>query len=380
MRRSIAAWAAVAGFLGPASQSFVQAQCGAAIDLGRGRVNMHVPAGYDGSHPVPLVILLHGYTSSGAAQEAYMRFTPLSDEYGFVYAYPDGTRDFVGNRFWNATDACCNFFGSNENDSQYLLNLVNAIKGQCNIDPRRVYFIGHSNGGFMSYRMACDHSDVIAAIASLAGATFLDGGDCTPTSPVHVLQIHGTNDAVVFYGGGCFVNCYPGAVGSVEQWASFDGCSLTPDSDFPPRDLDGGIPGAESLVTKYLDNCDPRGSGELWTIVGGEHSPNLSATFSRQVIEWLLAHPKPGGCIGTERIAKARCRDVTGENVLTVKLAGGTPGDSFSISVSNGQFENGSLNDRGAAKSKFRSMASGGGSVDATWGCGASQTMTFTCP
>ena len=76
------------------------------IDLGRGPVVVHVPPSYDPAVPAPLILLLHGYGSSGAQQEAYMQFTPLSDEFGFLYAYPDGTRDANGYRFWNATDAC----------------------------------------------------------------------------------------------------------------------------------------------------------------------------------------------------------------------------------------------------------------------------------
>ena len=63
-----------------------------------------------------------------------------------------------------------------------------------NVDPYRIYVAGHSNGGFMSYRLACTHADRIAAIVSLAGATFDTPADCSPTEPVAVLQIHGTAD------------------------------------------------------------------------------------------------------------------------------------------------------------------------------------------
>lgn len=356
------------------------AQCDAAIDLGRGRINLHIPPSYDGRTPVPLVILLHGYTSSGAQTESYVRFAPLANEYGFVYAYPDGTRDFLGNRFWNATDACCNFFGSNVDDSQYLLDLIDAIKRQCNIDPRRVHFVGHSNGGFMSYRMACDHSDVVASIASLAGMTFENPNDCGPAEPVHVLHIHGTNDSVIFYPGGCLISCYPGAVESAEQWASFAGCSLDPDLTSDPLDLDAGISGNETLVAKYETSCDPRGSAELWTIVGGEHSPNLSSSFSRLVVEWLLAHPKPGGCTGAERLSAANCRDKRGTNVLKVKLADGQPGDTFRVTITGGASDGGTLNNRGKGSVRFRGVGSGGGQATATWGCGATDQETYTCP
>jgi polyhydroxybutyrate depolymerase len=245
---------------------------------------------------MPLVMLLHGYTSNGQSQENYMQFGPLSETYGFLYMHPDGTVDGGGNRFWNATDACCNFYGSTVDDSGYLLGLIDAVKAQCNVDPRRVYLIGHSNGGFMSYRMACDHPETIAAIASLAGATFLNPGTCWPASPVHVLQIHGTADGTVHYNGGCFVGmsfCYPGALGSAEQWATFGGCSLVSDTSGAPLDLVANLAGDDTTVARYEGDCAPGGSAELWTINGGVHVPSLSPTFSQLVIEYLLAHPKP---------------------------------------------------------------------------------------
>ena len=82
------------------------------IDVGRGPVPVNVPDGYDPKTPTPLIILLHGYTSSGASVEAWMRFTPRADEYGFLFLAPDGTRDCFNMPFWNATDACCNFCNS----------------------------------------------------------------------------------------------------------------------------------------------------------------------------------------------------------------------------------------------------------------------------
>ena len=75
-----------------------------------------------------------------------------------------------------------------------------------------------------------------------------------------------------------------------------DACSLVPDVSSPPLDLDATIPGAESTVTRYDSACSPGGSAELWTIPGGPHSPIFSNDFSRLVVEFLFAHPKPGAC------------------------------------------------------------------------------------
>lgn len=379
-RRSIVSLAWLPCVLLSMSSPRASAQCDARIDLGRGPVNLHIPIGHDNRVPVPLIILLHGYTSNGAQTESYVRLTPLSDEYDFVYAYPDGTKDLLGYRFWNATDACCNFFGSNVDDSGYLLSLVRAIQNQCNIDARRIYFVGHSNGGFMSYRMACDHSDVIAAIASVAGMTYEDPNTCSPSRPTNVLHIHGTNDTTIFYGGGCLVSCYPSAVESVEQWASFDGCDVVGDSNYPPLDLDSGIPGNETIVTKYIDGCGPEGATELWTIVGGEHVPNLSPQFGRLIVEWLLAHPKPTPCTGAEMIKVARCKSKNGVNKLVVKLLYGTPFDRFTATLSDGRAFEGYIDGSSRGKFVVTPMPHGAGSVSVEFGCGAQVSASFDCP
>ena len=264
------------------------------VDVGRGDVPVYLPSTYDDGTPMPLIVMLHGYSASGPIQESYFRFRAQQEEFGFMLAIPDGTIDNFGNRFWNATDACCNFFNSGVDDSGYLLDLIDAVAATCNVDPRLVCLIGHSNGGFMAHRMACDHSDVIASIASLAGATHNNPDDCDPDSPVHVLQIHGTNDTTIRYNGGSINgNQYPGAIETTEMWASLNGCAVVPDDSSPPLNLVSNISGDETLVTTYPQDCAPGGSAELWTIVGGSHTPNLSGQFAPLVIDWLLSHPKP---------------------------------------------------------------------------------------
>ncbi|GJM13151.1 MAG: hydrolase [Pseudohongiella sp.] len=266
------------------------------IDLGRGELPVTVPAGYDAGTPAPLIVLLHGYTSSGAGQDSYMGFSGIADKYGFLLVSPDGDREAGGdeNRFWNASAACCNFYQSDVDDSAYVANIIRAVKEDFNIDPSRVYLIGHSNGGFMSYRAAYDHSETIAAIASLAGATHADQR-AAPDNPVHILQIHGTEDGTIAYGGDEIGgNVYPSAMDTVAQWAEYNGCE-TQAAERELRDLVANLEGHESSVTVYNQGCKAGGSSELWTISEGSHVPSLSDTFAEQVVEWLLAHPKSYG-------------------------------------------------------------------------------------
>ena len=251
---------------------------------------VYVPTGYRASHPAPVVILLHGYGVSGLIQEALFQVAKQAETAGFLYAHPDGLVDASGKHFWNATDACCDFGPKGVDDSAYLAGLVTEIASRWSVDPKRVYFIGHSNGGYMAHRMACDHADTIAAVMSLAGAMWADTSKCKPAAPISVLQIHGTIDDMVAYDG---TATYPSAKKTVEDWAAFDGCSLTPDTSLPPLDLDESIPGDESTITKYAAGCKGNADVELWTIPGGMHVPGLSKTFLPDVVGFLLAHPKP---------------------------------------------------------------------------------------
>lgn len=253
-----------------------------------------VPEGYDPDVPTPLIVTLHGYTGSGAGHDRSWGIGALADEYNFLSIAPDGEREPGGdqNRFWNASDACCNFFGADTDDSGYLRRLIDEVEAGYNVDPGRVYVIGHSNGGFMSYRMAYEHSDAVAAIVSLAGASHAEERD-PPPHPVHVLQIHGTDDATIAYRGGEIQDHrYPGAMASVRQWAGYNGCDMSPASR-EMRDLDTSLPGHETGVMKFTTGCREGGSAELWTISDGSHGPVYSESWGAQIVEWLLAHPKP---------------------------------------------------------------------------------------
>ncbi len=250
------------------------------------------PASYTPDTPMPLVVLLHSFGATGAIQEAYFQLQPLAEERGFLYAHPDGTVNTIGRQFWNATDACCGF-GAPVDDSAFLLALIDKVEAEFNVDPKRIYLVGHSNGGFMSHRMACDHADRIAAIVSLAGATFADVEDCDPSEPVSVLQIHGTDDETIRYDGGTILgNDHPSAPVTAATWAAYDGCQTTTVDAGGALDLDAFIEGDETSTSVY-EGCPSGISVELWTIVGGAHIPVRTADLSIGIVDFLFAHPKP---------------------------------------------------------------------------------------
>ncbi len=239
----------------------------------------------------PLLILLHGYGASGLLQELYFRMTREANARGILYAIPDGTLDAAVRRFWNATDACCDFAQRGVNDVAYLDAIIDDVSARYAVDPRRIFLLGHSNGGFMAHRMACDRAGRIAAIVSLAGATFTDASRCAPTEPVAVLQVHGTADPTIAYNGGLnFGSGYPSAATSVARWAGYNRCASTTTSG-TTFDLDTVIPGVETRISRY-DGC-MGGAAELWSIEGGLHLPALGPQWSVLTLDWLMAHPKP---------------------------------------------------------------------------------------
>lgn len=255
-----------------------------------------VPRDYRDDQPTPLLILLHGFTADGWMQDVYFRLSALADERNFLYAYPDGTRNLAGLRFWNATDACCDYEGRGIDDVAYISAIIDDLEYQYNVDPKRIFLVGHSNGGFMAHRMACDVSHRIAGIVSLAGGVWKDITRCNPTEPVAVLQVHGTLDVVIPYLGGSpgivpLLPAAPGAKETVRHWAAFNGCHPGLTDERMRMDLDWSLLGRETKVERHL-LCEG-GAAELWSIRGGSHIPAFRSRWADAVYDFLMAHPKP---------------------------------------------------------------------------------------
>jgi len=167
--------------------------------------------------------------------------------------------------------------------------VIAAVSAKYSVDPARVYLAGHSNGAFMSFRMACDHADLITAIAALNGAMVSDVSKCTPSRPVSVLNIRGdADDLILFNGGQIAGNGYPSTQTTVNAWVAIDGCSPTPDTTAAALDLVTEVDGPESTVTAY-GGCRENTAVALWTIRGGSHVPAFTPNFVPAVLDFLLA-------------------------------------------------------------------------------------------
>jgi len=265
----------------------------AKVTFGRDRpVEVVVPSLYDPCAPAGLVLLLHGLGAGGALQSAFFDMPRLADEASMLFLAPDGTPMSDGTPFWNATDACCDFERIGTDDVAYLTWLVAEVSAEYNVDPKRVFLVGHSNGGFMSYRLACERADLFAGVVSLAGATWLDPARCSPSEPVSVLQIHGTLDDTVFYahdeasGQG-----FPGAVETVTQWAAYDGCAGPRGPGGAAVDVDTSVAGNEGVRTRFAE-CPDGIDVELVTLEAGGHVPAVGQGFRVLVRDFLLGHSK----------------------------------------------------------------------------------------
>ena len=284
--------ALVAGAFSLPSTAPVVAGAAAGSPTAERPYGLKVPAGVDGRSPVPLVVLLHGYTSSGAGQAAYFGLDAEAEKAGFILATPNGTRDRLGNRFWNATDACCDWFRTGVDDVAYLDAMIDEIVAKHPVDPARVFLVGHSNGAFMAHRYACDRSTRVAAIVTLAGMQWKDPAKCGVSSPVSVLHVHGRNDMTVNYnGGGTPAGVYPGAVETVGDWAAKLGCNGSLAATGRRIDLDRTVAADETVEAAHT-GCPSETAAALWTIEGGGHVPAFNGSWAGAIWAFLSAHPK----------------------------------------------------------------------------------------
>lgn len=274
------------------------------IDMQGRTYDLAVPSTYDAANPAPLLIEIHGFAEGSTTippwdgEESLNNFVPEADARGMFVALVHGNVDAVtGRYFWNATNACCDFGKTGVNDVGYIVAVVEDVVAKYNIDPKRIFVFGHSNGGFMANRLACDQASRFAGVVSLAGATYLDQTKCAASAPIAYLQVHGDADMVIPYAGGSPLNlttlpAAPGAVETTQDWAKKNNCDPKADTSSPQFDIVADLDGAETTALKY-NGCEANGHTELWTMHLGPHSPHFNESWAPMVLDFLMAHPKP---------------------------------------------------------------------------------------
>jgi polyhydroxybutyrate depolymerase len=227
-----------------------------------------VPSEYDPSQSTPLVLSLHGYTSNAAEQQGYTGWNDVAERESFILVYPQATGDPTR---WYAYHAAYTYTGQpNTDDVQFIRDLLAQLSEDYCVDPDRIYVNGLSNGGAMTYRLACEIGDQIAAVGMVAGA-FVRNEPCELPRPIPVIAFHGTDDEIVPYEGGGYFT-------SVESWAAVwgerNGCASVPE-ELPAQGDVSGIAFAD---------CESDAEVIFYTVDGGGHTwPGASSLFTAQL-------------------------------------------------------------------------------------------------
>ena len=262
---------------------------------------VHVPAGYTGSSPVPVVIDFHPLGGTGSSQEGSSGWKGKCDSVGCIAVFPDSSKK-AGDNSWNAGYCCDNAQKNQIDDVQFARDIVKYLETNSCVDPKRIYASGGSNGGGMTYRMACDAADVIAAVAPvdfrcvtgndpLANAGQVTAANntacsCTLPRPIAVVAWDEKADtSIVPYSGGQTPNlatdCPPtgSCVGigfssaevNAATWASYDKCT------------DSGSADPNNALCKTWSTCQGGTQVSLCSTTSGGHLAvygNAAAKFT----------------------------------------------------------------------------------------------------
>lgn len=223
------------------------------------KYRLYVPSIYNGSTAVPLLFNLHGYTSNATQQQFYGNFMSIADTANFIMVLPEGTAP-AGNQYFNAG------FGPGANDVLFMSDLIDSLKLTYNIDNNRIYSCGMSNGGIMSYYLACNSPHRFAAIASVTGSMLNSWFTCAPNRPFPVMEIHGTNDATVPYNG----NATFSHIDSVaKKWAVHNNCNLSAVTTSVANT--NTTDGATAIRYRYTGGSNGA-EVELYRVINGAHT------------------------------------------------------------------------------------------------------------
>jgi polyhydroxybutyrate depolymerase len=260
---------------------------------------VHIPPGFDPTLPTPVVLVFHGGGGNAKNGVRMTGFNALADAEHFIVVYPNGSGRFKNTLLtWNGGDCCGYAVEKNVDDVGFVRALLSDLSAVVNVDQQRIYATGMSNGAIMSYRLACELSDLIAAIGPVAATQNL--AECEPKRPVPVLHIHGDSDQHAPYAGGVGAKSLVGVpFASVDEtiafWVQNNRCELTPQ-----------VAQTGNIRHTVYNGCQQNATVELYTVLGGGHTwpggrpgrpgaddPTMELDATQVIWKFFAAHPKP---------------------------------------------------------------------------------------
>jgi polyhydroxybutyrate depolymerase len=264
---------------------------------------VHVPKSYDGTKPYPVVLIYHGGASNAEQMVRFCGLNETADKAGFLAVYPSGTGRLATALTWNGGNCCAYAMLNQVDDVAFTRALLDDLTKVLQVDAKRVFATGMSNGAIMAYRLASELSDRIAAIAPVSGPMGTE--KCSPKRPVPILHFHGTSDEFAPFKGGKGEKSLSGTdfysvEHSIQAWVQANGCKAEPRTvELPDKAKDGtkvtrktyggGKDGAEVVLVVI------EGGGHTWP--GREPALKLLGKTTKKVSanelmwEFFQKHP-----------------------------------------------------------------------------------------
>jgi polyhydroxybutyrate depolymerase len=239
---------------------------------------LHVPTGYTGKTPIPVVVDYHSLGSTSSGEEGISGYATLGDTEGYATVFPQGI-----DNAWNIGPCCTT--SRTVDDLAFTRALVKDVQAKVCVDPKRIYAVGYSMGGGMSHYLGCNAADLFAAIAPAAFDLLIASEEpCNPSRPITEISFRGTADPLVPYDGGASMPPnglnvtvhFLGAQGTFQKWSQLDGCTGSPSAP-------------DSNGCSTYSQCKDGVEATLCTKQGGGHDPGNAQ------VAWamLKAHPMP---------------------------------------------------------------------------------------
>jgi polyhydroxybutyrate depolymerase len=228
--------------------------------------HIYIPVSYDGATSVPLLFVFHGYGGNARDLMRWGDMRSVADTAGFILIVPQGYKDHRGSPHWNVGSWT---IGSTVDDIGFIEKIINRTSDEFNLDLKRVYSYGHSNGGYFSFELACQLGNKIAAIGSIGGTMSTESYDsCEPSHNTSVITVHGTSDPIVYYTGGRPYNS-KSQVETLRYWVDFNNTNISPEIiEVPDSDKNDG-----SQVELYKYDGGTNGTSvHHFKVINGGHS------------------------------------------------------------------------------------------------------------